>query len=170
LLCAAALGVLALGLVPGIAARAADAVAVVVSAQWPELQQISALELRRLYLGQRTRFGSVRVACLDLRSGSQEREAFSLAVLGRSELALHEYWIQQALTGGNLPPRELDSPSAVLERVSSQVGVIGYLRWSLLRAQVPPEIRVLRVVDARGVWHPGERGYPIQIRESIEEP
>jgi hypothetical protein len=39
-----------------------------------------------------------------LRSGSATREAFRVAVLGRTQAWLNQYWLEQALTGGPPPP------------------------------------------------------------------
>jgi len=144
-------------------ALAGDSVVVVVSEAWPERRSISLRDLRRLYLGTLTRTDSIRVVCFDQPSGSPEREVFSRAVLGRSELQMHDYWIEQALTGGALPPRELGSALEVLQLVGRNVGMIGYVRWSEFLGDPSSGVRVLTLSDGGRDWHPGDTGYPIQI-------
>jgi hypothetical protein len=145
-------------------ASSGESIAVVVSSEWPEMNSVSMSVLRRLYLGKLTRVGSVPVVCIDFPSGSAEREAFSLAVLGKSEREMHEYWIEQALTGGELPPREVHSARDVIKSVADRVGRIGYVRRSAMGPSVPREIRILQIVDERGPSLPGDEGYPIRLR------
>jgi hypothetical protein len=145
-----------------------ESVAVVVSSRWPQMYAVSLSVLRRLYLGKLTRLGEVAVVCVDFPSGSAEREAFSRAVLGKSERQMHDYWIEQALTGGKLPPRELRSAGAVIEAVRGNVGTIGYIRWPFADSALPSDVRVLKIEDASGARLPGEPGYAIRLDEGPE--
>ena len=135
-----------------------------VSSRWPQMYGISLSTLRRLYLGKLTRVGEVTVVCVDFPSGTAEREAFSRAVLGKSERQMHDYWIEQALTGGKLPPREESSAGDVIAAVRENVGTIGYIRWPAGgRAGIPSDVRVLKIEDATGAHLPGDPGYAIRL-------
>lgn len=132
------------------------------SASWDGLELVSLPLLRALWLGRRSSLAGERVECLDLPSGSEPRRAFSAAVLGRSERALEEYWIRQALTGGPLPPRELAGTAEVVRAVAERAGRIGYVDLAELRALPGAAVRVLPVqVEGRPLL-PADPGYPIR--------
>ncbi len=160
---AAALGLLVWLAVPSVAAAEGDRpVAVIVNAAWSSLESITLEELREVWLGRRTRLAGERVECLDAPPGSRLRRAFGASVLGRSERALEEYWIRQALTGGHLPPRELGGAAEVVQAVAERKGAIGYADAEKLRARPNPAVRVLPVVvDGRPLL-PSSPGYPIR--------
>jgi hypothetical protein len=161
---AAALGIL-VGLSGPVAASADAAerpIVVIVGAAWSEVESVSLAELRDLWLGRRTHLAGERVECLDLPSGSRLRRAFGRAVLGRSERALEEYWIRQALTGGHVPPREVGSAAEVVRAVAERRGSIGYVDAEDLRASPDSGVRVLPlVVDGRAL-SPTSPDYPIR--------
>lgn len=143
-------------------AAAERPVAVIVSASWNGIEAVSLPLLRELWLGRRSQLAGERIECFDLPSGSELRRAFGDAVLGKSERTLEEYWIRQALTGGNLPPRELGSAAEVVRAVARRRGAIGYVDLGELRALRDPAVRVLPLlVDGRPLL-PGSAGYPIR--------
>lgn len=160
---AAAIGLLVWLAAPAAATADGDRpVAVIVNAAWSEIESITLEELRELWLGRRTRLAGERVECLDLPPGSRLRRAFGASVLGRSERALEEYWIRQALTGGHVPPRELGSAAEVVQAVAERKGAIGYADAEKLRSRPNPAVRVLPVVvDGRALL-PSSPGYPIR--------
>ena len=132
-------------------------------AEWEGLAAISMPVLRQLYLGQRTRLGGRRVFCLDLRSGSPPREAFTRTVVGKDARALDRYWLRQALSGGPPPPRELGSSAEVLALVARQPGALGYVAWKELAHGVPRGVRILPIdVEGRSL-RPGDSGYPVFV-------
>lgn len=145
--------------------RAGEPVLVVANSSWGDLREIQLATLRRIYLGDVTRLGGRRVTRVHLRSGSPARETFSVAVLGQTELRMQDYWIEQALTGGKLPPREFATSAQVLKTVSSVPGAIGYLPASEASRSALAGLRVLRVRDSNGVHAPGDTAYPIQLPE-----
>jgi hypothetical protein len=143
-------------------ADAADEpLAVIVSSAWA-IEELTLSSLERLYLGRTTRVEDTRVVCFDLRSGSMAREAWSVAVLGKTELEIADYWIQQALTGGRLPPREVPSPDAMMNAVAARPGAIGYVPWSAIAGARRDDLRVLRIVDRGRRSLPTDADYPIR--------
>jgi len=144
-------------------ARAETPLAVVVSAEWEGMEEISIPVLRQLYLGRRTRLQGRRVRCVDLPAGSRARGAFTRSVIGRSERAVERYWLRQTLAGGPPPPRELDA-AAALAWVAREPGVLGYLEWN---ERAPPAgVRVLAIVVNGRALRPGDLGYPIRVPAS----
>ena len=116
----------------------------VVSASLGSTDLLDERRLRRLYLGRRTTLGGVRVECLALPPGSPARERFNERILGLDEDELADYWIEQALLGGALPPLEFATPLQVIERVRDAPRSIGYI---LARPGLPvPEgVRILPI-------------------------
>jgi ABC-type phosphate transport system substrate-binding protein len=123
-------------------------------------EEISSLALRRAYLGKLTRLDGARLEPLHLGSGTQARRAFSLSVLGRSEEELQGYWIEQALRGGRLPPRELSSVEQLIEQVARRPGAIGYVPLSAVPGDAG--VRVLRLRTGTRSLEPDDAAYPIQ--------
>jgi hypothetical protein len=147
-------------------ARAEDppSLAVIVSSRWDGLDAVTLALLRELWMGRRSELDGERIECFDFPAGHELRRVFGSAVLGRSERALEEYWIRQALTGGRVPPRELDGTAEIVRAVAARPGAIGYVDADALRALPDPGVRVVPVsVDGRPLL-PGSPGYPIRGR------
>ncbi|MCP4005786.1 MAG: hypothetical protein GY725_16470 [bacterium] len=154
---------------PG-AAHADDALALIIHSEGAVISEISLPALRRVYLGKTTRHAGSRIEPLHLRSGSSARQVFTRAVFGKSEQEMQDYWIQQALSGGDLPPREFGSPESVIEAVSQKPGVLGYVPLKALNPQALERVRVLRVGKGEAAPLPGENRYPIRIVERDARP
>ncbi len=105
---------------------------------------LDASTLRRLYLGRQTRFGGLRIECHALPPGSPARAAFNREILRLDEDELDEYWIEQALRGGALPPAEFEAPGPLIEHVRKRSQAIGYLLHES-DAPVPEGVRFLRL-------------------------
>jgi hypothetical protein len=153
---------------PSRAARADEPVAVIAHAA-SGMSEISLTALRRVYLGVITELGGKRVHRYHLRSGSPAREAFSITALGRPELELHEYWIEQALTGGRIPPRELPDPARLIEELTRRKGALGYVPLGALEAldsDARRRLRVLRLLDGTSSWSVSDPDYPLRISEA----
>ena len=165
--CALAAGLL---LAPEIA-RSDEPIAVIASVEWRALEEISLTNLRRIYLGRITRLGQLRLDRFHLSSGGAARQAFSLAVLGKPEIAMQDYWIEQALTGGQVPPREVRTPAEVVEAVTRRLGALGYVPLGSLGPEARARVRILRIVDRRRSLAPTDARYPIQLREpAVQDP
>jgi hypothetical protein len=136
-----------------------------VSERWKSPESIELPVLGQLWLGRRTRLDGRRVECLDLPAGSAVRAGFTQSVLRRSERELERYWIEQALAGGPLPPRELGSAEEVVRRVAARRGAIGYLDWEDYLTLRPQGVRVLPVQVAEEAVFPPGAAYPVRWRE-----
>lgn len=156
--------VLAPALVLPRTAHSEEPMAVVVSREWTGFETVSLSTLRRLYLGRIRRIAGRRVQRFHLQPGSPVRQTFSLRVLGRSEAALREYWLEQALTGGVAPPGEFASARAMLQHVSAHVGAIGYAPASEVEGFGTERLRVVGLVTEHGVLRPADPAYPIRPR------
>lgn len=142
----------------------AEPLAVIASARWDEAAAIELRDLRAIYLGSRTRLFGERVRRIDLPPGSASRGGFSRSVLGRREEDLERYWIEQALSGGALPPRQVASPDEVIAAVRERVGTLGYVPLSALDGRAADGVRVLPVVVEGVPLPPDAPGYPAQSR------
>ena len=137
-------------------------IAILVSERWAALEAIELPVLAQLWLGRRTRLDGRRIECFDLPAGSPVRRGFVASVLRRSDRELERYWIEQALSGGPLPPRELASPEEVVRAVARRRGSIGYLDWDAFVALRPRGVRVLPVRVAGEALLPPSDAYPIR--------
>ena len=144
-------------------ARADEPIAVIAAVEWSAVREISLTDLRRIYLGRITRLGPIRVDRFHLGSGSTVRQAFSRAVLGKSELEMQDYWIEQALTGGQVPPREFRTPAEIVEAVTRRPGGLGYVPLRSLGPAENSRVRILTLVERGQRMGPRDVGYPIQI-------
>ncbi len=138
-------------------------VAIVVSAAWDTPAEIDFTTLRRLYRGRITRWAGRSVDRYDLALGSSTRSAFAAAVMGQSERELEDYWLEQALTGGAIPPREVDGVQEMRRTIASRAGTIGYLPFSALEPDDSTRLRVLAVRLEGALYRPGDAQYPIHV-------
>ena len=143
-------------------AQTRQPVAVIANALDSDRVEIPLRALRQIYLGKLTRLDGVRLEPLHLQSGTPPRHAFSIAVLGKPEEALQDYWIEQALTGGRVPPREVPSVEALVRAVARRPGALGYAPLQALRS-TPDNVRILRVVTEGRSLAPSDPGYPIRL-------
>jgi len=126
--------------------EAPSALVVIVSEAWTGPDSLDRVTLRRLYLGQRTELGGKRIHPLHLPLGSPEREFFSRSLLGRTAAELEGYWIEQALQGGALPPREVEDVEALFRALRADPRAIGYARRSDASTGGSDGIRVIEPV------------------------
>ena len=144
-------------------AYAGEPLAVVVRKDWAGESSIALSRLRRIYLGALTRMGGNRIKRFHLPNGTPARDGFRAAVLRRSERAMESYWIEQALRGGSVPPRELPSASHVLRELAGGPGRIGYVPASALQADDASGLVVLKVISESGKsLLPSDPEYPLR--------
>lgn len=141
-----------------------EPIAVVVSADWPGRDRIDLRTLRRLFLGRQTTVGGRRVTVYQRAEGSAVRDGFARSVLGRSAAQLERYWIEEALLGRALPPRERGSAEALVASVRSGGPAIGYLGQSELANVDAHGLRVLAIGSDSGARRPGDPDYPLVYR------
>jgi hypothetical protein len=106
-----------------------------------------------------------RIHWFELPPGSAAHRSFVRLALELSERELERYWLAQALSGGPLPPREIQSPGELVRRVATRPGALSYLEWETLRSlpRVGVKVIPLRVGDQRLL--PDDPGYPLRGRE-----
>ena len=121
---------------------AQPAIAVVVG-QKSFLRQVSADDLRELYLRRRRLWpNGQRVIPINLPPDHPIRERFSRIVLGRSTQDLVAYWNLRYFEGIT-PPTVLPSPAAIRAYLAVEPAAIGYLP----AAEVDDTCRTLLVLD-----------------------
>ena len=85
-------------------------------------------ELRRIFLKQSRMWPHAEpMVPVDWDSTAEVRQAFSKQVLNRSVREMAEYWVQQSMTQGIVPPSTQRSARAVLRFVASVPGAISYV-------------------------------------------
>lgn len=139
-------------------ACAADAAGLVlVTASKTQLENISAGDLRQLFLGETIRDkGNQKLVPLNHQPGSAERASFDERVLSMSQDEMARYWIDQKVRGLKGPPRNLAPPQMVARVVERFAGAVSYLR--------PEHVIVgLRMVRIDNV-EPGADGYLLTRR------
>ena len=121
----AAVAVLVL-LCTGVRAAQEPAFVVIVNKANP-VRTLSLVQLRRIFLKQTRMWPHAdSVVPLDWDATSPLREAFSRQVLARTVREMGDYWVQQGVTQGLVPPSTQRSSRAVLRFVASVPGAIAY--------------------------------------------
>jgi hypothetical protein len=139
-----------------------EPLAVIVSSRWERAKAIDLRDLREVYLGSRTFLFGERVHRIDLPPGSAARAGFSRSVLQRSEDQLERYWIEQALSGGALPPRQVSTPDDVIVAVRERVGTLGYVPASALEGRDLAGVRTIPLIVQGERLFAGDPGYPVR--------
>ena len=91
------------------------------------LKTMTVAELRRIFMKQTRMWPHAEsVVPVDWDATSPIREAFSRQVMARSVREMGDYWVQQGVTQGLVPPSTQRSARAILRFVSSVPGAIAY--------------------------------------------
>lgn len=103
---------------------------------------ISKNEVSRLYLGKLKKFpnGSDAIP-IDLQSGDA-RKHFYAKVVRKNDAQLRAYWSRIIFTGKGQPPRQESSEDSVMNLVSSNPNLIGYVD----KSKVNDTVKVLLTV------------------------
>ncbi len=93
---------------------------------------LSMSELKKLWLSDRTRWGSGHtVISAMVAAGAPERSAFLKTVCGMNEADFSKYFLQAAFTGKYAtPPREVANAEGVKNTVAGSPGAIGFIKAS----------------------------------------
>ncbi len=116
-------------------------------------------QLRRVYLGKRTRLSGQRVYRFHFSVGDPIRDSFSRTVIRKTDIQLEDYWIEQALTGGAIPPQEFASSDEIIDAVGTTPYSIGYTRLS---DADDPRVIILGIEFRDGVIRHDADEYPIR--------
>lgn len=118
-------------------ASAADGVVVVIG--HPNLRQLDAQMVAKIYTGKVIEINGVSVTAVNANSGSTVRNRFLQVYLNQDEDKYTAYWTVRRYIGKGASPRELPRSSDVINFVNSTPGAIGYIN----EADVQPGINVL---------------------------
>jgi len=108
------------------AAPAADAPLVVANPSVP-VDAIGTDELRRIFLGKRSRWEDGQPASPVMLADGPVHEQFVASVLGRTVEKFVTYWKQMVFTGKGIPPRTFATPAELAAFVRTEAGAVGYL-------------------------------------------
>jgi ABC-type phosphate transport system substrate-binding protein len=67
------------------------------------------------------------ITVIEHQDGDSVKEEFYSKVVGKSASQLKAYWAKLVFTGEGVPPKEYSGDKAVMGRVSSTPGAIGYV-------------------------------------------
>jgi hypothetical protein len=105
---------------------------------------------------------------LGRRSRREGKDGAAVGQEPRGRMTGRRRWIallgllEQALSGGVLPPREVADEAAMIERVGKRRGAIGYVSWEALRAASSDRVRVISPEADGQPTRPGDPGYPLR--------
>ena len=136
--------------------EARQSLAIIVNKSNP-VDNLSFMELRRIFLGQRSRWpNGHRIAVVMLERGEPERETVLREVYRMKENDYTRHLLKGLFTGDVfVPPKTLSSPLVVRKFVFNAPGAIGYLRAS----DVDSSVKVVRVDGLL----PADSEYRLQI-------
>ena len=136
---------------------------VIANAELVELEEATVPMLRQLFLGRRSNVAGSRVHCLEPAPGTPLRRAFARLVLERSERELERYWLEQALSGGPPPPREIGSDAELVRKVALRRGAIAYLGWEAFSRLPRDGVKMVRLRDGDRLLGPEDPDYPVRF-------
>ena len=106
---------------------AAQASAVTVIVHPSNAAAIDAKAVKKIFLGKAKKFpGGGEAIPLELASGAAKGD-FLKAVVGKSESQYKAYWSKLVFTGKGQAPRAVDSEAEIVELVSKNPSLIGYV-------------------------------------------
>lgn len=98
--------------------------------------------IAQIYLGRSKSFPDGKAALpLGQPEGSKTTEQFNQKVLNKSGSQIKAYWSKLVFTGKGTPPKEINSDAEVLDLVSQNPSVIGYVD----KASVTDKVKVLAI-------------------------
>lgn len=88
-------------------------------------------DIQRLYTGKMANFANGDSAVpLNLSDGNSLRTQFDEKALGRSSSQVKAYWSKLVFTGKGTPPKEVANEAEMLQLVSSNPNILGYVSSS----------------------------------------
>ena len=104
----------------------AESYQIVANESFP-VDEISASELRRIFLLKMKNLDGVQVTVTNLKKDISTRADFSNAVLQKTADQIERYYLKLSLSGKGSPLKPFDSESAMMDKVKSETGAIGYI-------------------------------------------
>ena len=98
---------------------------------------VSADEVKRIFLGKSKKFsdGSQAVP-INLNASNAVRSTFDDAALGKTTNQTKAYWSKLVFSGKGNPPKEVDSEAEVIDLISKNPSLIGYVDSSKVTGAV----------------------------------
>lgn len=101
---------------------------------------ISAKNVQRIFLGKEKKFPSGgETVAVNQTNDSATRQAFDSEILGRTSSQVAAYWSKLVFTGKGVPPKEVANDAEVIELISKNPSVIGYVN----KASVTDGVKVV---------------------------
>jgi hypothetical protein len=113
------------GLLAAAPARAGD-VAVVANEGLP-LDRLSAAEVKRIFLGEKSFVGDVKVHPFDYAQAGPASKVFFPGALNLNPEAFESFWLKEVFRSGRIPPGKVDNVGQMLEKIASDRGAIGFV-------------------------------------------
>jgi ABC-type phosphate transport system substrate-binding protein len=118
--------IVVLSLLGGCSAARAQDVTLVVNKN-TQISEISAADLRAIYMGTKTRFSDGSHAVPVTLKGGPAHEVFLRNYLAERPDEFRAQWRKAVFTGQGAMPRAFDSESALIEFVAATSGALGYV-------------------------------------------
>lgn len=84
--------------------------------------------ISRIFLGKSRAFpGGGEAIPVAFKEGTAQSDEFSQSVLGKTPKQLKAYWAKMIFTGKGTPPKQMDNAQQVLELVSNNPNIIGFV-------------------------------------------
>ncbi|WP_395339634.1 phosphate ABC transporter substrate-binding protein [Ningiella sp. W23] len=89
---------------------------------------IDSKNVQRIFLGKDKKFANgSEIVALNLTPDSDARAYFDENIVGRSTSQVSAYWSKLVFTGKGIPPKEVASDQEVIDLVSQNPAIIGYV-------------------------------------------
>lgn len=84
--------------------------------------------VQRIYLGKEDKFADgTETIAVNQNVDTSIRQTFDESIVGRSSSQIAAYWSKLVFTGKGIPPKEVASDAEVIDLVSKNPNVIGYI-------------------------------------------
>lgn len=93
--------------------------------------------IKRIYLGKLKSYSTGRKAIpIAFKEGTKTSEAFNQKVIGKSASQLKAYWSKLLFTGKGTPPKQVSSDAEMLQLISVNPDLIGFIDSSKVSGDV----------------------------------
>lgn len=101
---------------------------------------ISTDDIVKIFLGKQSTFpGGDEAVPINLTGGNITREGFDATVLGKNGRQMKAYWSKLVFTGKGTPPKEVETEMQMLQLITNNPSMIGYIDSDKLS----PEVKVI---------------------------
>ena len=84
--------------------------------------------VQRIYLGKEDKFADgTETIAVNQKVDTSIRQTFDESIVGRSSSQIAAYWSKLVFTGKGIPPKEVANDAEVIDLVSKNPNVIGYI-------------------------------------------